>query len=50
MIKIKKLRYETPSYNLKKFISKWNLSADKPIVLHIYDGGKYDFTVDWGDV
>ncbi|BAV95070.1 BspA family leucine-rich repeat surface protein [Ichthyobacterium seriolicida] len=39
----------TLSYNLKKFISKWNLSADKTIILPIYDGGDYDFTVDWGD-
>ncbi|BAV95373.1 BspA family leucine-rich repeat surface protein [Ichthyobacterium seriolicida] len=34
---------------LKQFISKWNVAGDKKIVLPIYEGGDYDFTVDWGD-
>ncbi|BAV94195.1 BspA family leucine-rich repeat surface protein [Ichthyobacterium seriolicida] len=37
------------THKLKKFISKWNLGANQQIKLPIYDGGDYDFTVDWGD-
>ncbi|BAV94760.1 BspA family leucine-rich repeat surface protein [Ichthyobacterium seriolicida] len=44
-------------YKLKEFVSKWNpiityiggRSENKDVKLPIYEGGDYDFTVDWGD-
>ncbi|BAV94768.1 BspA family leucine-rich repeat surface protein [Ichthyobacterium seriolicida] len=43
-------------YKLKEFVSKWNpittyisYSENKDVKLPIYEGGDYDFTVDWGD-
>ncbi|BAV94906.1 BspA family leucine-rich repeat surface protein [Ichthyobacterium seriolicida] len=38
------------THELKKFVSKWKtIQSNKEIELPIYDGGDYDFTVDWGD-
>ncbi|BAV95467.1 BspA family leucine-rich repeat surface protein [Ichthyobacterium seriolicida] len=40
----------TITHELKKFISKWKTTSNnEQIKLPIYDGGEYDFTVDWGD-
>ncbi|BAV95107.1 BspA family leucine-rich repeat surface protein [Ichthyobacterium seriolicida] len=37
-------------HEFKKFISKWKTTSNnEQIKLPIYDGGEYDFTVDWGD-
>ncbi|BAV94772.1 BspA family leucine-rich repeat surface protein [Ichthyobacterium seriolicida] len=44
-------------YKLKEFVSKWNPiityiggnSENKDVKLPIYEGGDYDFVVDWGD-
>jgi hypothetical protein len=44
--------YEVTGITENFFISTWDTEAyggNTPIVLPLYDGGLYDFNVDWGD-